>query len=110
MKRFNKRARAAAWIVAAWLGIAMAAGPGVAADGSPSLVGVVNVNTASAAELQLLPGIGETRAQAILDTRKAKGGFRSVDELVDVKGIGDSALARMRPFVTLQGKTTARID
>jgi competence protein ComEA len=72
-----------------------------------SLIGVVNVNTASIDELQLLPGVGESRARAILALRKDQGGFRSVDQLVEVKGIGESLLERMRPHVTLQGKTTA---
>ena len=79
-----------------------------AADTGPTPVGVVNVNTASAQELQLLPGIGETRAHAVVALRKRRGGFKSVDELKDVKGIGDAGLERMRPFVRLQGKTTAR--
>jgi len=74
-----------------------------------TLSGVVNVNTASAAELQLLPGVGESRARAIVSARAARGGFRQVDELVEVKGIGDVLLEQLRPFVALEGKTTARI-
>jgi competence protein ComEA len=70
--------------------------------------GVVNVNTASAEELQLLPGVGKVRAQAIVDTRRERGGFKKVDDLTEVKGIGDSMLERMRPHVTLTGRTTAR--
>lgn len=76
---------------------------------SPSLVGMVNINTASSAELQLLPGIGESRADALIALRKQRGGFKSIDELKDVKGIGDAGIAKMRPFVSLQGKTTARL-
>jgi competence protein ComEA len=75
---------------------------------TPPLTGVVNLNTASPDELQLLPGVGEVRAVAIVATRKERGGFKEVDELLDIKGIGSSMLARMRPFVTLTGKTTAR--
>lgn len=95
------------------LAIAMLASTGFAAShvqaaDAPRLSGVVNVNTATPDELQLLPGVGESRAAAIVDTRKAKGGFKSVDELAQVKGVGDKLLERMRPFVTLKGKTTAR--
>jgi len=68
------------------------------------------VNTASAEELQLLPGVGESRARAIVSVRAARGGFRSVDELVEVKGIGLVLLERLRPFVAVEGKTTARIQ
>ena len=79
----------------------------VAAD-APPLAGKVNVNTASAAELQLLPGVGEARATALIALRKQRGGFKSLEELKDVKGIGDAGLARMRPYVRLDGKTTAK--
>ena len=68
---------------------------------------MVNVNTASAEELQLLPGIGESRARALLELRKRRGGFKSVEELREVKGIGESSFERMRPYVRLTGKTTA---
>ena len=85
------------------------AASGHAADG-PVLTGVVNVNTATLEELQLLPGVGETRARAIVATRSQRGGFKSVDELVEVKGIGDASLARMKPFARVSGKTTARVE
>ena len=70
--------------------------------------GVVNINTATAEQLQMLPGVGEVRARAILSERKERGGFKSVDDLRDVKGVGDTLLEKMRPFVTLKGKTTAQ--
>lgn len=66
---------------------------------------VVNVNTATAAELQALPGVGASRANAILEARKAKGGFQSVDDLLTVKGIGPSGLERMRPHARTSGPT-----
>ena len=78
-----------------------------AAESQPALQGVVNINTANATELQLLPGVGEKRAAEIIDIRKAKGGFQSIDELVEVKGLGEAMLDRIRPHVTLKGKTTA---
>jgi competence protein ComEA len=90
--------------------LVLALGLAVAGAASADLKGVVNVNTASSDELQLLPGIGESRAHAILEERKRKGGFQSVDDLVAVKGIGDAALARLRPHVTLKGKTTAHVE
>jgi competence protein ComEA len=103
--RKSGRALASALVLA--LGLAVVGGA-LAAD--PPLQGVVNVNTASVEELQLLPGIGEARARAILEVREHKGGFRSVDELVEVKGIGAVALERLRPYATVKGKTTARIE
>jgi competence protein ComEA len=80
-----------------------------AEDVSSKLVGTVNINTATPEQLELLPGIGEARAQAVVAMRKQRGGFKSVDELTEVKGIGDIALDRLRPFVRTEGKTTAQL-
>ena len=71
---------------------------------------MVNVNTATAEELQILPGIGESRARAVIAMRKERGGFKSVEELLEVKGIGESSLSHLRPFVVVSGKTTALIE
>ncbi|MBW2232168.1 MAG: helix-hairpin-helix domain-containing protein [Deltaproteobacteria bacterium] len=95
-------ARVAALLL--WLGLA---GPAVAASASAAS-GVVNINTASASELQMLPGVGKVRADAIVALRKERGAFKSVDELKEVKGIGDAMLDRIRPHATLTGRTTAR--
>jgi len=92
------------------LGLALAFALAAPALGAGTLSGVVNVNTASAEELQLLPGVGESRAQAIVHARAARGGFQQVEELVEVKGIGERLLERLRPFVAVDGKTTARIQ
>ncbi|NNL84694.1 MAG: helix-hairpin-helix domain-containing protein [Myxococcales bacterium] len=70
--------------------------------------GVVNVNTASVAELTRLPGIGESKAAAIVSARESNGGFRSVDDLLAVKGIGAQALEKIRGKVVLKGATTLK--
>jgi competence protein ComEA len=76
--------------------------------GGGAITGVVNVNSATAEELTLLPGVGAAKAQAILEYRKEHGAFKRVEDLSEVKGIGDKALERMRPHVSLDGKTTAQ--
>jgi competence protein ComEA len=104
----NRRARARAAVAALALASLLGAfAPALAAD-SPPLTGVVNVNTATVEELQLLPGIGEARAQALVEARKRRGGFKSLEQLKEVKGIGDGSLIRLRPHVRFDGKTTAR--
>lgn len=63
--------------------------------------GMLNVNTASAADLEALPGIGEVLAQRIVDYRTEHGPFASVDDLLDVSGIGDAILGDIRDQVTV---------
>jgi competence protein ComEA len=101
-ERRRSRALARALLAAALL----LAGAGARAAAEEPAGGVVNVNTATAEQLELLPGIGPARARAILEERRARGGFKSLEELEEVDGIGPAALERLRPHVTLTGKTT----
>jgi competence protein ComEA len=76
--------------------------PGEAAS---SAAGVVNLNTATAEQLMLLPGIGTSKAQAILEARRHQP-FASVDQIVRVRGIGRATLRRLRPYLAVHGDTT----
>ena len=62
---------------------------------------VININTADVYELQRLPGIGEARAQDIVAYREEHGPFQSVDELDNVKGIGEGILAGLRDYAAV---------
>lgn len=62
---------------------------------------LININTASASELEALPGVGEVIAQRIVDYRTENGPLASVDELMDVSGIGEATLEEMRDLVTV---------
>jgi competence protein ComEA len=66
-----------------------------------SATGRVNLNTASTDDLDALPGVGPVTAQSIVDWRTKNGRFTSVDDLLDVKGIGESTLADLRDLVTV---------
>ncbi len=68
--------------------------------------GVVNINTADAAQLQLLPRIGPALAERIITFREANGAFASVDELVAVKGVGERSIETLKPYLTVKGDTT----
>ena len=63
--------------------------------------GLINVNTATNTELEELPGVGEVIAQAIVDYRTENGSFTSVDQLLDVSGIGDATLGNIRDLVSV---------
>ncbi len=65
----------------------------------------VNVNTATAADLERLPGIGPVLARRIVEHREAKGLFRRLDDLLEVKGIGPKLLRRIQPWLRLDDGT-----
>jgi competence protein ComEA len=96
--------------VCAALALGLAGGAANAADTAKKeapLVGVVNVNTANAEQLALLPGVGPARASAIIAHRAKNGAFKKPEDLIAVSGIGERAFERLRPYVAVSGETTA---
>ena len=75
--------------------------PGAIADNSKSAVSV-NINTADTGELTSLPGIGTSKATAIVTYRSEHGPFATVDELTNVQGIGSSILEKIRDLLRTQ--------
>lgn len=102
------------WTAACAFSLLLLAAPAVLGADAPSprttLVGVVNVNTATPEQLELLPGVGPSRARAIVEHRKEHGAYAKVDDLVNVSGIGEKALEQMRAHCAVQGKTTAKVQ
>ena len=76
--------------------VAIASGAASGAGGKAS-DGIVNLNEASESELEALPGVGPATAKAIVDYRSQHGRFRSVDDLLNVRGIGPAKLEQIKP-------------
>jgi competence protein ComEA len=77
------------------------AAPGSPAGGTADPTALLNLNSATPAELETLPGIGPTLAEAIVAERERRGGFRSINELRDVRGIGEKRFADLKDKVTI---------
>ena len=83
------------------------------ADAAPSGVvqsGVVNINTADAAQLALLPRVGEKAAQRIVEYRAEHGAFKKTSDLMQVKGFGAKTFELVSPYIAVDGKTTLTQD
>ncbi|HEU4522638.1 MAG TPA: helix-hairpin-helix domain-containing protein [Thermoanaerobaculia bacterium] len=80
-------------------------GSAFAADGE-NKAGVVNINSADATQLALLPGVGAKAAERIIAYRKEHGEFQKPADLMQVKGFGDKTFERLSPYITVSGKTT----
>jgi competence protein ComEA len=69
--------------------------------------GVVNINTASAAELETLPGVGPKMAALILDYRQKNGPFKKIEELMNVRGLGEKNFLKLKEQLTVGAPKTA---
>lgn len=62
---------------------------------------LVNLNTATDIELQSLPGVGPSKAKSIIEYREKNGGFKSIDEIKNIKGIGESSFEKLKDKITI---------
>ncbi len=67
----------------------------------PAAGELIDLNVASAAQLETLPGIGERTAERIIEYRQEHDGFKKIEELMNVRGIGERSFLRLRPLVTV---------
>lgn len=95
--RLHQRTIAAAVLLC----LLAAAAPVLAAEGK-----TVNVNTATAAEFQLLPRIGPAVAARLVEQREKNGPWKTLDDLMLVRGIGEATYEQLKPYVALSGPTT----
>jgi competence protein ComEA len=67
---------------------------------------IVNINTAPASMLESLPGIGKATADRIVEYRQKSGGFKKVEELMNIRGIGEKSFLKLKPLVTVTAPKT----
>jgi competence protein ComEA len=75
--------------------------PPAAAAAQASSSAPVNLNTASAVQLEALPGIGKATAERIVEYRQKSGGFKKAEDLMNVRGIGEKNFLKLKPLVTV---------
>jgi competence protein ComEA len=61
----------------------------------------ININTATASELEALPGVGPAMAERIVEYRQKNGAFKKIEDLMNVKGIGEKSFLKLKPLVTI---------
>jgi competence protein ComEA len=87
------------------LGVAAQAGQDAPRRTTPaakaSASGPLNLNTATVAQLEALPGIGKSTAERILEYRNKSGGFKKVEDLMNVRGIGEKSFLKLKPLITV---------
>jgi comEA protein len=110
----------AASLAAAPLAVAQAAKPaaakpggskgGSAAKAKATPASPVNLNAASITQLQTLPGVGASTAQRILDYRQKNGGFKKIEELMNVQGVGEKSFLKLKPLITVNADRSAAAE
>ena len=75
---------------------------------TPSGTPMVNLNSATVPQLEALPGIGRSTAEKIVEYRQKSGGFKKVEDLMNVQGIGEKSFLKLKPLVTVATPRTER--
>ena len=78
-----------------------AARPAKGSTASASAGTPINLNTATATQLETLPGIGKSTAERILEYRQKNGGFKKIEDLMNVRGIGEKSFLKMKALITV---------
>ena len=100
------RTRLGALLVIASLAAVPARAAKAAGTGSADASGVINVNSASAEQIAFLPRVGIKLAERVVEYRKSNGPFKKIEDLMEVKGVGEKLFVALKPHLTVSGTTT----
>ena len=103
----NLRSRARIVFVLCWISLAALGSRGALPEKNPPAA-PINLNTATVAQLQQLPGVGPAMANAIVQFRKKSGPFERLEDLLAIRGITSRKLERLRPYLTLSKPAPAK--
>lgn len=101
-------------LVAVMVVLAFAIAPAIAQDAQPAqpkkpkIEGKLNINTATAEQIDMLPGMSKKKAQAVIDYRTANGKFKTVDDLMKVQGIKQKTVDKIKDYIIFEGETTLK--
>ena len=104
---------AGALVVMALLGTTLGAqerAPKPAAAATATAGAPINLNTATAAQLESLPGIGMKTAERIIEYRQKNGGFKKIEDLMNVRGVGEKSFLKLKPMITAGPDKTDKAD
>ena len=88
-------------VLCATAAFAQAPAKGSATASAVSATAPVNLNTATVTQLDSLPGVGKATAERIVEYRQKNGGFKKIEELMNVKGVGEKSFLKLKPLITV---------
>ena len=88
-------------VLCATVAFAQARAKSSAPASAVSAAAPVNLNTATVTQLDALPGVGKATAERIIEYRQKNGGFKKIEELMNVKGVGEKSFLKLKPYVTV---------
>jgi competence protein ComEA len=102
----RKATMGALLVIVSLAALPVRAAKAAASTASADASGVINVNSASAEQIAFLPRVGIKLAERVVEYRKSNGPFKKIEDLMEVKGVGEKLFVALKPHLTVSGSTT----